>query len=315
MLDADRIMRRASIMQLVKQTVNAWLDDYAPSMGAALSYYTLFSLGPLLLLVIGIAGVAFGAEAARGEVFGQLQGLIGSEGALAIQELLKSAHGNTEGVIATVAGVVTLLIGATSVFGELQSDLDRVWRAPIHARPAGLRGLLKTRLLSFGLVISLGFLLLVSLVVSAGLAAFGRWYGAWFPGWVITLQVVNQLVSLTFVTVLFAMMYRILPSVHVAWRDVALGAFVTAVLFTIGKFLIGLYLGTTGVSSGFGAAGSIVVLLVWVFYSAQIFLLGAEFTWLYAHSHGSRSDQPVAEPPAIDPPIASAPRRGALVRE
>ena len=151
-------------------------------------------------------------------------------------------------------------------------------------------GLLRTRLLSFGLILSIGFLLLVSLIVSAALAAFGKWYGAWFSGWVITLQIMNQLVSLAFVTVLFAIMYRVLPSVHVAWQDVWRGAFVTAVLFTIGKFLIGLYLGKAGVTSGFGAAGSIVVLLVWVFYSAQIFLLGAEFTWLYAHSQGSRSD-------------------------
>jgi membrane protein len=149
--------------------------------------------------------------------------------------------------------------------------------------------LLKARLLSFGLIVSIGFLLLVSLVVSAGLEAFGKWYGAWFSGWVLTMEIVNQTVSLAFVTVLFAMMYRILPSTHVSWRDVWRGAFVTAALFTAGKFLIGLYLGKAGVASGFGAAGAIVVLLAWVFYSAQIFLLGAEFTWLFAHSHGSRA--------------------------
>jgi len=286
------------MMELVRETVNAWLDDYAPSMGAALSYYTLFSLGPLLLLVIGVAGFAFNADTTRGAVVVQLQRVIGADGAAAIQDLLKSAHGQTEGVIASIVGTVTLLIGATSILAELQSDLDRVWRAPLKARPAGLKGLLRTRLLSFGLIVSIGFLLLVSLVISAGLAAFGKWYGAWFPGWVITLQIVDQIVSLAFVTALFALMYRILPSVHVAWRDVLLGAFVTAALFTIGKFLIGLYLGKAGVTSAFGAAGSVVVLLVWVFYSAQIFLLGAEFTWLYAHSHGSRTGQAVADAPA-----------------
>jgi membrane protein len=191
--------------------------------------------------------------------------------------------------MASAISAITLIVGATSTFAELQSDLDRIWRAPAAAKPSGIWGLLRTRLLSFGLVVSIGFLLLVSLVVSAGLAAFGKWYGAIFPGWVITMQILNQIVSLVFITVLFAMMYRILPSVRVAWQDVWSGALVTAVLFTIGKFLIGLYLGKAGVASGFGAAGSIVVLLVWVFYSTQIFLLGAEFTWLYAHSHGSRA--------------------------
>jgi membrane protein len=160
---------------------------------------------------------------------------------------------------------------------------------PATVKPVGIWGLVRTRFLSFGLIVSIGFLLLVSLIISAGLQAFGKWYGAWFPGWILTMDVLNQGVSLAFVTALFAMMYRILPSVWVAWRDVWKGAFATAVLFTAGKFLIGVYLGKAGVASGFGAAGSVVVLLVWVFYSSQIFLLGAEFTWLYAHRHGSRA--------------------------
>ena len=277
------------MVALARQSVTAWIDDYAPSMGAALAYYTLFSLAPLLLLVISVAGLAFGADAARGHIVAQFGGLIGEEGSLAIEALLKSASRPATSVLASVIGVATLLVGATSIFAELQSDLDRIWRAPAAAKPSGIWGMLRTRLVSFGLIVSIGFLLLVSLVVSAGLTAFGDWYGAWFPGWVVTLQVLNQVVSLIFVTVLFAMMYRILPSVRVAWRDVWGGAFVTAVLFTIGKFLIGLYLGKAGVASAFGAAGSVVVLLVWVFYSAQIYLLGAEFTWLYAHSHGSRA--------------------------
>ena len=267
----------------------AWVDDYAPSMGAALAYYTLFSLAPLMLLVISVAGLVFGADAARGQVVAQLGGLIGKEGSVAVEGLLKSASHPGQSLVASAISIATLIVGATSIFAELQSDLDRIWRAPAAARPSGIWGLLRTRVLSFGLIVSIGFLLLVSLIVSAGLSAFGTWYGSMFPGWVITMQIVNQVVSLVFVTALFAMMYRILPSVRVAWRDVWHGAFATALLFTIGKFLIGLYLGKAGVASGFGAAGSIVVLLVWVFYSAQIFLLGAEFTWLYAHSHGSRA--------------------------
>jgi membrane protein len=278
-----------SIRQLAEKSVYAWIDDYASSMGAALAYYTLFSLAPLLILVISIAGLVFGADAARGQLVAQLGGLIGEEGAAAIQALLKSASEPTQSTVASIVSIVMLIVGATSIFAELQSDLDRIWRAPEVAKPAGIWGLLRTRLLSFGLILSLGFLLLVSLVVTAALAALGTWWGPWFSGWAVTLQVVNQVVSLVFVTVLFALMYQILPSVHVGWQDVWYGAIATGVLFTIGKFAIGLYLGKAGIASGFGAAGSIVVLLVWVFYSSQIFLLGAEFTWVYAQSHGSRA--------------------------
>ncbi len=280
---------------LVKQSIAAWSDDYASSMGAALAYYTLFSLAPLLLVVIALAGLVYGQEAARGAVLAQFAGLIGEEGSEVIQGLLKNASQPTQSLIASLIGIVTLIVGATSIFAELQSDLDRIWRAPAARKPAGVAGLLRTRLLSFGLIVSIGFLLLVSLIVSAVLAALSKWYSGWFPGWIITMEVVNQVVSLAFVTILFAMMYRILPSVRVAWNDVWRGALATAVLFTIGKYLIGLYLGRAGVASGFGAAGSLVVLLVWVFYSAQIFLLGAEFTWLYAHSHGSRADSSPAK--------------------
>ena len=297
-----------SLWQLVRKSAVAWSDDYASSMGAALAYYTLFSLAPLLLLVIAIAGVVFGADAARGQIVAQMGGLIGSEGATAVQGLLKSASEPAKSTIASIISVITLIIGATSIFAELQSDLDRIWRAPEVVKPSGIWVLLRTRLLSFGLIVSMGFLLLVSLVVSAGLAAVGTWWGAWFGGWVITLQIVNQVVSLVFVTILFGMMYRILPSVRVAWQDVWHGALATGILFTIGKYAIGLYLGKAGVQSGFGAAGSIVVLLVWVFYSAQIFLLGAEFTWLYAHHHGSKVNEPI---PATGAPAA----KGAVPEE
>jgi membrane protein len=293
---AEAVRSQISFVKLAKESVQAWMDDYAPSMGAALAYYTLFSLAPLLLLVIAIAGAVFGAEAARGEVIAQVQGLIGHEGAVSIEGLLKAGSQPTRSIVASAVGIITLIVGATSIFAELQSDLDRVWDAAASDRPAGLWGLLRTRLLSFGLIVSIGFLLLVSLVVSAALAAFGTWYGGWFPGWAITLQIINQIVSLAFITVLFALMYRILPSVRVEWHDVWLGAFATSALFTIGKFLIGLYIGKAGVTSGFGAAGSIVVLLVWVFYSAQVFLLGAEFTATYSRRHGSRKGESVLSP-------------------
>jgi membrane protein len=290
----------SSMWQLLKKSITAWSNDYASSMGAALAYYTLFALAPLLLLVIAVAGLAFGAEAARGQIVAQMGGLIGKEGAVAVEGLLKSASEPAKGTIASIVSVIMLIVAATSIFAELQSDLDRIWRAPDVVKPAGIWGMVRTRLLSFGLIVSIGFLLLVSLVVSAGLAALGTWWGAWFGGWVITLQIVNQVVSLIFVTVLFALMYRVLPSVRVAWDDVWYGAMATGLLFTIGKFAIGMYLGKTGVASGFGAAGSIVVLLVWVFYSSQIFLLGAEFTWLYAHNHGSKVGERTPEKAPAD---------------
>jgi membrane protein len=294
MAEAERI----GFVALVKQSVNAWIDDFAPSMGAALAYYTLFSLAPLLLLVIAVAGLVFGADAARGQVEAQLGGLIGPEGAIAIEGLLKSASHPARSLVASFLSIATLIVAATSIFAELQSDLDRIWRAPAAIRPSGIWGLVRTRLLSFGLIVSIGFLLLVSLVVSAALSALGEWWGPMFAGWAVTLQIVNQLVSFIFITILFALMYRILPSVRVGWQDVGLGAAVTALLFTTGKFAIGVYLGKAGVESGFGAAGSVVVLLVWVFYSAQIFLLGAEFTWIYAHRYGSRAAQGAVTSPS-----------------
>jgi membrane protein len=274
---------------MLKQAGSAWLDDYAASMGAALAYYTIFSLAPLLLLVIAVAGLVFGADAARGRIVEQLGDVIGQEGAGAVQGLLMSASEPGHSIIASIVGLVTLTIGATSVFVELQSDLDRIWRAPAEAKTSGIAQLFRTRLHSLGLVVSIGFLLLVSLVLSAVLSAVGMWWGSWFGGWATVLQVVNQAVSFGMTTALFAMMYRILPRVFVEWEDVWIGAAFTALLFTAGKFAIGLYLGKAGVTSGFGAAGSIVLLLVWVYYSSQLFLFGAEFTWVYAHSHGSRA--------------------------
>ena len=277
------------IRGLIKKAVVAWVDDHAPSMGAALAYYTLFSLAPLLIIAIAVAGLIFGQEAARGEIVAQIQGVIGRKGAVAVQALLQSATAPARSIFLTVIGIVTLVIGATTVFGELQSDLNRIWRVPRPAKRNGLWSALRSRLLSFGLVLGLGFLLLVSLVVSAAIAALGKWWDGAFEGWEALLQALNFGVSYAISALLFALIYKLMPRARIAWRDVWVGAAVTAFLFEIGKILIGLYLGKTSVASGFGAAGSLVVLLVWVYFAAQIFLLGAEFTWVYAHEFGSLS--------------------------
>lgn len=274
--------------ELVKKAGSAWIDDYAPSMGAALSYYTVFSLAPLLLIVVSIAGLVFGEEAVRGELFGQLSGLMGADAAKAIQSLLVSVSEPKEGILATVAGIGLLLLGATTVFGELQDALDRIWRAPARDQASGLWGLIRARLLSFGMILGIAFLLMVSLVVGAVIAALGKWFDSFFGGWETLAQIVNIVIGFGLTTAVFAMIYKLMPRVRVDWRDVWVGALVTSLLFTLGKFLIGLYIGKSGVASGFGAAGSLVVIFVWVYWSSQVFLLGAEFTWVFANSHGSR---------------------------
>jgi membrane protein len=285
---------------LAKDTVSAWLEDYAPSMGAALAYYTMFSLAPMLLIVISVAGMVFGHEAARGEIALQLSGLIGAEAANTVQGLLENANRPSAGLIASITGLVTLFVGATSVFAELQSNLDRIWRAPAASKTStGVIGLLRARFLSFGMLLAIGFLLLVSLVISAALSALGKWWGALFLGWEVVLEAINLLMSFVITTALFGLIYKVLPRVKVAWRDVWIGAVTTALLFNVGKLLIGLYVGRAGLDSAFGAAGSLIVLMVWVYYSAQIFLLGAEFTWLYAHRYGSRVGEQIPELSAI----------------
>jgi len=275
---------------LVKGAATAWVDDYAPSMGAALSYYSIFSLAPLLLIVISIAGLVFGEEAVRGQVFLELQGLLGADASRAIEGLLISVSKPTEGVASTAIGVALLLLGATSVFGELQNALDRIWRAPARVRTGGLWGLVRARLLSFGMILGIAFLLMVSLVFSAAIAAAGKWWSGAFGEWLLMAQVVNVVAGLVVTTGVFAMIYKVMPRVSVKWRDVWLGAIVTSLLFTAGRFLIGMYLGHSNLASGFGAAGSLIVVFVWVYYSAQIFLLGAEFTWIYARTFGSMRD-------------------------
>jgi membrane protein len=275
---------------LMKKAFAAWSDDYAPSMGAALSYYTLFSITPLLVIVIAIAGFFFGDDAVRGEIFVQLRGLIGTEGARTVEQMLQSVAKPEEGAIAALISFGVLALGATTVLAELQADLDRIWRAPTVKKAGGVRGFARSRVLSFALILAIAFLLIVSLVFSAVISAIGKWWGAWFGGWEMLAHVIDLLASFGLMTLLFALIYKIVPSVHIRWRDVWVGAAVTALLFAVGKVLIGLYLGRSGVTSGFGAAGSLVLLMVWVYYSAQIFLIGAEFTWVYAHEFGSRRE-------------------------
>ncbi len=299
-------MHLEQLWDLIRKSVLAWLDDYAPSMGAALAYYTLFSLAPLLIIAIAVAGLVFGQDAARGEIVAQIQGLIGREGAIAVQGLLKSASAPAQDILATAISVVTLVIGATTVFAELQSDLDRIWRVPAPARVNGIWSFVRSRLLSFGLVLGLGFLLLVSLVVSAAIAAFGKWSYGFFEGREAYLHTLNFGISFAITTALFALIFKLMPRASIAWRDVWIGAGVTSLLFEIGKLLIGLYLGTTSVASGFGAAGSLVVLLLWVYFSAQVFLLGAEFTWVYAHEYGSKRAQAGDKTAAAVPSRAGA---------
>jgi len=290
------------LFELCKEAVASWSADYAPSMGAALAYYTVFSIAPLLLIVISVAGLVFGEAAASGAIFEQLEGLMGAEGAAAVQGLLKSVNRPAEGIVATVMGVGLLVLGATTVFRELQDALDRIWRAPARVQ-SGVVGMVRTRLLSFGLIMGIGFLLTVTLVLSAGLAALGKWWAPLFGGWALVAQFVNFAFGFALTTVGFALIYKVMPRAQVQWRDVWVGAGVTALLFTIGKHLIGLYIGKSSVASGFGAAGSLVVVLVWVYYSAQIFLLGAEFTWVFAHKYGSLRGTPRPGAAQVQAPV------------
>jgi membrane protein len=281
---------------LARRAFAAWSEDYAPSMGAALAYYALFSIAPLALIAVGIAGFFFGEQAARGELFGELASLMGTDAARTVEGLLAHAAKPASGLAAMAIGGLTLLLGASSVFSELQSDLDRIWRSPAAAR--GMRGLLRSRLLAFALVLIVAFVLVGSLIASAAVAALAD---SWLAG------LADAALGFALLTAAFAAVYKIVPRVRIAWRDVGLGAAVTAALFAAGKALIGLYLGRAAPASVFGAAGSLVVLMIWVYYSAQIFLLGAEFTRLYAHEHGSRTA--IREPANDDGAFAASPPR------
>jgi len=297
MENAD-VMTPRTAWLLARETLQSWSDDYASSMGAALAYYTMFSIAPLLLIVISVAGLGFGEQAARGEILVQLETLMGSEGAHAVQALLASVNQPRAGIVATAFGVGALVIGATSVFGELQNALDRIWQAPQRRGGTGAWTWLRSRLLSLGMIFGIGFLLMVSLLASALLATVQRWFGRYLDLGIFA-SGVDFVVSLVFITVAFAMIYKLMPRVRVEWRDVTIGAVVTALLFTVGKMAIGVYIGRSAMASTFGAAASLVAMVVWVYWSAQIFLLGAEFTWVYARRCGSLRGQPAPMHPRV----------------
>jgi len=244
-------------------------------------------LAPLLIIVIAVAGAALGVDAARGAIVGQIAGLVGAPAAEAIQALLKAAQETTTSVFATVVGLVTMLIGATTILVELQDDLDHIWKAP-RRQGSTLLSMLRARILSLGMILGVGFLLLISLVLSSAIAAIEAYAQSRFPGAALPLLLLwNPLLSVGAITVLFAMLYKWLPNVRIAWKDVWMGAFITAILFSAGRYAIGLYLGRSAIASAYGAAGTLVVLLLWLYYSAQVFLLGAEFTCLYAKHRAS----------------------------
>ncbi len=284
------LFQARTLYHLIKETVSQWINDKSLKLGAALSYYTVFSLPPLLLIVIALAGLAFGEEAARGSIMDEFQGFIGKENAAIIQTMIAKAASPKKGIIATVVGLVVLILGASGVFTELQDSLNTIWK--VKPKPeAGLKYFIRARLLSFSMILTIGFLLLVSLVISAVLSAFGSLLNDFWPGPPVikyVLHALNFIVSFGVITALFAMLFKILPDAKIAWRDVWLGAAVTAFLFTIGKFLIGLYLGKSNIASTYGSAGSIVLIFAWIYYSAQILFFGAEFTQVYANRYGSR---------------------------
>ena len=274
-------MNPREFLDLAKEAARGWSEDEASSMGAALAFYALFSMAPLLLLVISIMALVVDAEVAGRLVFDQLRQLLGEQGASAVRSVLQAANQRAEGVLAAIVSLAMLVLGATTVFAELRRDLDRIWR---YRKPpnAGWKTMIGPRLWAFGLVLSIGFLLLVSLVLSAVVSYVGSLWAAVLPGAGLALRALELAVSFLVVTGLFAMIYKILPSVHIAWRDVWVGAAITSLLFAVGKWLIGLYLGRSSVASPFGAAGTLVVVILWVYYSAQVFFLGAEFTRAYA---------------------------------
>jgi membrane protein len=275
------------MLPLLKQTASEWMEDDAPSVGAALAYYTVFSLAPLMTIAIAIAGFFFGKEAAQGQVFDELRVLLGEEGGKAIEEMVQSASAQpTVGVVATVISVIILLFGASGVFGQLQASLNRIWG--VKPKPGrGVLGMVQDRLLSFGFTLVVGFLLLVSLLLTAGIALVADLAGGLMPASETLAQLLNFVLSPAIITLLFAMIFKFLPDGKIAWRDVWIGAFLTALLFTVGRFALGLYLGKSSVASSYGAAGSLIVLLLWVYYSSQILFFGAEFTQVYANRFGS----------------------------
>ena len=281
-----RIVRET--VEILKKAAWDWMEDQAPTLGAALAFYTVFSLAPLFVITIAIAGLVLGQEAAQGQIFDQLRILIGAASAEAVQDVVQNANARpATGVLTTIIGVLALLFGASGVFGQLQTSLNAIWG--VEPKPGrGVWGIVQDRILSFGFILVVGFLLLVSLLLTAAIAFAGQWLGGMFPAIETVVQIANSILSLAVITLLFAMIFKFMPDAKIAWRDVWIGAFITAALFTVGKLALGLYLGKSGVGSSYGAAGSLIVLLIWVYYSSQIVFFGAEFTRAYANRFGSR---------------------------
>ncbi len=277
-----------SIWKFISDVFDKWMDDKAPKLGAAVAFYTIFSLAPLLLISISLSGIIFGEDAARGKIVEEVQGLIGRNGAEIIQTAIKGASDMESGIIAAIISLITLFIGATAVFVELQDSLNMVWNIKPKPGRGIIKGLIRDRLISFSMVVGIGFLLLVSLIISAALSALTDYMSEHiFAIPASILQLANIIVSLFIFFLVFSMIFKVLPDVEIHWSDVWMGALVTAVLFELGKYLIGLYLGNSSYSSTYGAAGSLVILLLWVYYSAQIVFLGAEFTQVYSNKFGS----------------------------
>ena len=293
-----------SILHVLRCAVSDWIGHRCASKGAALAYYTLFSLAPILVLVIAVAGLFYGAEAAQGQLLGQLRGLLGDKGAEAVQLVLAGARNQENGTRATIIATVLLMFGATSVFAELKDSLDEIWEVP---KPTGSTwwDVVRTRLLSFGLILVLAFLLLVSLAVSAALSVLQNYVSGLWKDATVVLGWVAWLISFGVIAVLFGVIYKLLPRIRLAWRDVVVGALGTAAMFELGKYAIGLYIGHSGVADSFGAAGSTIAILLWVYYSAQIFFLGAEFARQYALQLGSLRNKPAAETGATNTPAAA----------
>jgi membrane protein len=276
----------AEIWQMLKATILSFINDEALSRGAAIAFYTVTSIAPVLLIVVAIAGLAFGHEAAQNSISRELGDLMGQQAAEVLQSVLISAANKSSGIVATIIGIATLIATASGVFGEMQAALNVMWKAkPLDTTVSRL---LRARIASLGLVAALGFFLIVSLAVSAGLTAVSSYLDSVFPTGKLVLPAINFVVSLALLAVLFAAIYKVLPDRQLQWRDVIIGAVVTSLLFTIGKSLIGWYIGSGAIASSYGAAGGLIVLLLWVYYSAQTFLLGAEFTKVYANRHGSK---------------------------
>ena len=295
-------LRAREIPGLVLTAAKGWSSDNVPRLGASLAYYTLFSIAPVLIIVIAVAGLVFGAEAVRGEIVGQIEGFMGADGARVVQDLVQNASLAGRGGLALIIGSVTFLLAATGVFLELQYALNTIFRVKQKAG-GNIGAFVKARLRSFGLVLSIGFVLLVSLAVSSTLAAVSKHVDELVEGTTIVWQLVNIAVSFGVITVLFAVIYRFLPDVRLRWRDVLIGSLMTAVLFTIGKQLLALYLGRSSTTSSYGAAGSVIVVLLWVYYSAQIILFGAELTRVYTERvHGPPPTEAFAEPDAAAHP-------------